>query len=327
MGGFLVGGWGVLGAVGFDEDEAVGGVVLLEDVEPGDAWFLEAGLGVFEGGGEEGVDGFGLHLDVDLDDKHRDGARLSREHLEDGGEVNDVWRGFETADGLERKRQRQLGCEPSEGREGGVGLRGEAAECLAAEGGGSRGRRVGLGWGWLGVVLAGAMVWELAGEGPLTLAELQQARGLTSRKFAGYFGEFTYTYREALQPPDVFLGRRDGDCDDYAVVADLVLPRHGLTTRLVHVRLAGLVAHVVCFVMEDRLYLDYNNRVYLVKTEKSAPNLREVAGKVAKSFSANWTSASEFTYSNGVKRVVRTVAKVDRPSPETDSLSPPRKKG
>lgn len=174
--------------------------------------------------------------------------------------------------------------------------------------------------------LAVVMLFGLFAGDPVTLQDLLSTRGLTSKKFAGYFADFTYTYRETVQPPEVFLARRDGDCDDYAVLADLVLSQHRLTTRLVHVRLAGLVAHVVCFVVEDRVYLDYNNRVYLAKTEKCAPNLREVAGKVAKSFSANWTSVSEFTWSNGLKRVVRTIAKVDPPSPETDLLKPAPKK-
>ena len=188
-------------------------------------------------------------------------------------------------------------------------------------------RRLG-GWlrRWILAALAAVTMFGLGAGDPVTLPELLSAQGMTSKKFASYFSDFTYTYRESVQPPEVFLARRDGDCDDYAVLADLVLSQHRLTTRLVHVRLAGLVAHVVCFVVEDKVYLDYNNRVYLVKAEKCAPNLREVAGKVAKSFSANWTSVSEFTWSNGLKRVVRTIAKVDPPSPETDLLKPAPKK-
>lgn len=156
----------------------------------------------------------------------------------------------------------------------------------------------------------------------LTLADLLNAKSLTAKKFAAYFSDFTYTYREALQPPEVFLSRRDGDCDDYAVTADLVLRKHNLTTRLVHVRMAGFAAHVVCYVVEDKIYLDYNNRVYLIKTEKCAPDLRDMAGRVAKSFSANWTSVSEFTCTNGLKRIVRTIAKTDPPSVDDAILKP-----
>jgi hypothetical protein len=175
------------------------------------------------------------------------------------------------------------------------------------------------------VLAAVLLVLGSLGGDPLTLVDLQRAKALTSKKFASHFSEFTYTYREALQPPEVFLARRDGDCDDYAVTADQVLSKHNLTTRLVHVRMAGLAAHVVCYVVEDKIYLDYNNRVYLIKTEKASPDLREMAGKVAKSFSANWTSVSEFLYTNGTKRIVRTIAKTDPPS-AGDAITKPAPK-
>jgi hypothetical protein len=145
----------------------------------------------------------------------------------------------------------------------------------------------------------------------VTLEDLRKDGKITPRRFAGHFSEFTYEYHEEVQPPSHFLGRQAGDCDDYATLADLVLKEKGFNTRLISVRMPGLLTHVVCYVIEDKIYLDYNNRSYLIKTEKSSPTLRQIADKVSRSFSANWNSASEFRFQNGLKYHVSTLAKTD----------------
>jgi hypothetical protein len=153
----------------------------------------------------------------------------------------------------------------------------------------------------------GALACGLALPAPLaavTLGELLDNRKLTAKKFAGYFGDFGYEFNAAIQSPEDFLRRERGDCDDYSVLADYVLSRHGLHTRLIHVRLAGRVAHAVCYVDENGAYLDYNNRKFFVTLARSGPKLRDIANKVADSLSANWTTASEFTYSYETRRKV-----------------------
>lgn len=140
----------------------------------------------------------------------------------------------------------------------------------------------------------------------VTVDEMLGNPKLGAKKFATYFGSFDYEFSSAVQPPNAFLQRERGDCDDYAVLADFVLSKHGLGTRLVHVRLAGRVAHAVCYVTENSAYLDYNNRKYWVTLARSSPDLRDIASKVATSLSANWTSASEFTYSYETRRKVMT---------------------
>jgi hypothetical protein len=152
----------------------------------------------------------------------------------------------------------------------------------------------------------------------ITFDELKSDAKLTPKRFASYFTDFEYRFHAEVQPPEVFLTTRSGDCDDYAILADMVLRPKGYETRLVSVRMPGLLVHVVCYVTQEKGYLDYNNRVYMVKVAKSGPGIREVAAKVAKSLEANWTSASEFVYTNGVKRLVATVVKTD--PPETDPL-------
>ena len=73
MGGFLVLSGSVRVAVNLDQDEPGRLIELLDDVEPGDARFLDARAGVGEGGRAKRLDALGLDLDLDVDDEH--GAR------------------------------------------------------------------------------------------------------------------------------------------------------------------------------------------------------------------------------------------------------------
>jgi hypothetical protein len=86
------------------------------------------------------------------------------------------------------------------------------------------------------------------------------------------------------------------------------------------VRLVGRVAHAVCYVTENRAYLDYNNRIYFSTLERSGPSIREIATKAADSLQANWTSASEFTYDykEDRKHFLATVVKTEPPSNDPD---------
>jgi hypothetical protein len=166
--------------------------------------------------------------------------------------------------------------------------------------------RASLGWVLAGLLCAGPVR-------AVTLEELQQDPKLTPKRFASHFSDFEYRFFAEVQRPELFLATRCGDCDDYAILADTVLRPKGYETRLIHVRMPGMVAHVVCYVTQEKGYLDFNNRVYLNRIARSGPSIREIATKVARSLSANWTSASEFTYTQGLKRIVATVVKTDPP--------------
>jgi soluble cytochrome b562 len=163
----------------------------------------------------------------------------------------------------------------------------------------------------------------------VTLDELLKTESMNPRKFAAYFKDFEYKFHSEIQNPEVFLSTKSGDCDDYAILADTVLRKHGFKTRLISVRMPGLLTHVVCYVEEDKLYLDFNNRVYLSRTQKSDPDLREIAKKVAKSFEANWTSVSEFTYRDGAKELIKTVSKTDAygevEEPKKENVAPAKR--
>jgi hypothetical protein len=154
----------------------------------------------------------------------------------------------------------------------------------------------------------------------LTVKELAAEPDLTPKRFANHFENFTYEFINYVQPPDEFLKTRTGDCDDYACLADLVLKPKGFDTRLIHIRMVGRIAHAVCYVTENKAYLDYNNRRYSFNLERSGQTIREIATKVARSFEANWTSASEFTYDYKTedKKALFTVVKTDQPAKDPD---------
>ncbi len=154
----------------------------------------------------------------------------------------------------------------------------------------------------------------------LTLNELLSDPKLTPKKFADQFEEFTYEFIGYVQDPEVFLRTKNGDCDDYAILAAHVLAKKELTPRLIHVRMVGRVAHAVCYIVEDRAYLDYNNRRYSFNLQRSGPSIREIASKVARSLESNWTSATEFTYDykTEVKNALFTVVKTEPPGNDPD---------
>ena len=139
-----------------------------------------------------------------------------------------------------------------------------------------------------------------------SLEDLRNQKDLTPPKFASYFRDFSFNFRKDVQRPDVFLATKNGDCDDYSVLAARILREKGYTPRLISVRMPG-VTHVVCYVEETRSYLDYNFRGYTVGIAYGDNVLQAIAENVARSYGAKWSSASEFTYASGVKRLVQTV--------------------
>jgi hypothetical protein len=160
----------------------------------------------------------------------------------------------------------------------------------------------------------------------LTLFDLLTEPDMTPKRFAGYFVDFEFDLHPFdVQDPEVFLESRRGDCIDYAVMGDYVLRRNGYSTRLIRVEMVGKnMGHAICYVNQSSAYLDYNNRRYFIKLQRSGPRLREIATLVADSFDANWTFASEFTYTykEDVKRAVMTVVKTDPPETDPDAGKP-----
>jgi hypothetical protein len=176
-------------------------------------------------------------------------------------------------------------------------------------------------------LLTGVFLWVLMPANAvsgLTLHELESDPRMTPKSFANRFEDFAYEYCPYVQPPDVFLRDRAGDCDDYAILADHILGGRGYHTRIIHISLTGSdIGHAVCYVDQDRVYLDYNNRAVFFNLTRCGASLREIATKVARSFERNWTSASEYSYSykDDRKRLRMTVVKTDDPSRDPDRQS------
>jgi hypothetical protein len=148
----------------------------------------------------------------------------------------------------------------------------------------------------------------------VTLQELNSDPKLNPKKFASHFAEFGFELNLPIQQPESFLRRRRGDCDDYAILADLVLKPKGFATRLVQVKLAGQIDHAICYVNESGAYLDYNNRKVFFTLARSGATVREIAAKVADSLESNWTSAFEFEYTARKKVLLYTVVKTEPPA-------------
>jgi len=175
--------------------------------------------------------------------------------------------------------------------------------------------------------LAGSLLLPLGLAGKLTptsrftLQELERAPGLKPKEFADLFANFRFEGSPVIRPPEQFLGERRGDCDDYSVLADLVLAKHGYQTRCIQVKFAGdNVGHAVCYVTENKAYLDFNNRRYFVNLERSGQSIRQIAKKIAASFELDWTTAAEFTYSYETmrKKLTFVVVKTDPPEKDPD---------
>ncbi|HEY5227558.1 MAG TPA: transglutaminase-like domain-containing protein, partial [Opitutaceae bacterium] len=128
----------------------------------------------------------------------------------------------------------------------------------------------------------------------LTFGDLLSDPSMTPKRFAGYFEDFDWAMHPFdVQDPEVFLESKKGDCIDYAVMADYVLRRDGYGTRLIRVEMVGKnIGHAICYITQNSAYLDYNNRKYFIKLQRSSPRLREVATRVANSFDANWSFAT-----------------------------------
>jgi hypothetical protein len=139
-----------------------------------------------------------------------------------------------------------------------------------------------------------------------SLDQLRRLPNLTPELLARRFARFAFQFQAAVQEPEEFLRRRAGDCDDFAILAAMLLRERGYTPRLIAVRMPAEV-HVVCYISEIGGYLDYNLRNARHPVVPSPPALDEIAHRVAAAFRQPWTSVSEFTFDNRTKYLVRTM--------------------
>ena len=98
---------------------------------------------------------------------------------------------------------------------------------------------------------------------------------------------------------------------DYMVLADSVLSGQGYPSRLLLVRMPGILSDDVCYVTAPESFICYDTTNQAFGLESSGPAIRQIAITLSTSLGQNWTSASEFSYSNGVTTILATVVEAD----------------
>ena len=101
---------------------------------------------------------------------------------------------------------------------------------------------------------------------------------------------------------------------DYMVLADAVLSGQGYPSRLLLVRMPGISSDDVCYVTPQSSFIFYDTTNRAFALEPSGSTIRQIASTLSTSLGQNWTSASEFAYSNGVSTILATVVETEPPS-------------
>jgi len=101
---------------------------------------------------------------------------------------------------------------------------------------------------------------------------------------------------------------------DYIILASQVLPGKGYTPRLIVVNMPGIVCDDACYVNETSSFIHYTHTNYVLQLISSSTSIRAIATSLANSLELDWTSASEFTYSNGMGQLLATVIETESPS-------------
>jgi hypothetical protein len=97
---------------------------------------------------------------------------------------------------------------------------------------------------------------------------------------------------------------------DYIVLAGQVLPTKGYSARLVVVNMPGLNDDA-CYVSQSGSFIHYNPTNSALQLEGSGSTIRQIATTLSGSMNLDWTTASEFVYSNGMGQILATVVEAD----------------
>jgi len=101
---------------------------------------------------------------------------------------------------------------------------------------------------------------------------------------------------------------------DYIILASQVLPGKGCTPRLILVNMPGIVSDDVCYVNQASSFIHFDRNTYALQLDGSGSTIRQIATSLADYLHLSWTSASEFTYSNGISQILATVVETEPPS-------------
>jgi hypothetical protein len=154
---------------------------------------------------------------------------------------------------------------------------------------------------------------------PLTNLYSQSATGVLTNAFVPGYSEVVFD--DPDQSACAF--HRIEMPYDYPILAGKTLVAKGYAPRLLTVRMPGVTTHDACYVGSEGGFIDCLDDSWLVRFQgASGSTIRMIAGSVANSLSQNWTSASEFSYSNGVRLLTATVVQSDPPSSDPVAGSP-----
>ncbi len=98
---------------------------------------------------------------------------------------------------------------------------------------------------------------------------------------------------------------------DYSILAGGVLSAAANPSRLILVRMPGISGDDVCYVTPQSCFLFYDAPNMAFAVEPSGPTIRQIATTQSGWRGQNWTSASEFSYSNGVSAILATVVETE----------------
>jgi hypothetical protein len=97
---------------------------------------------------------------------------------------------------------------------------------------------------------------------------------------------------------------------DYIILAGSVLPGQGYPARLIVVNMPGLNDDA-CYVSQAGSFIHYTWTNSALQLEGSGSTIRQIATTLAGSLNLDWTTASEFIYSNGMGQILATVVETD----------------
>jgi Fibronectin type III domain len=125
-------------------------------------------------------------------------------------------------------------------------------------------------------------------------------------------GQQNYQVVDTTPPPNEYY--RVVMPYDYMVLADSVLSAQGQPSRLVMVAMPGVSSADVCYITPQSgfLFYDQNNNAFALNS--SGATIRQVATTLSSALGQNWTTASEFAFSNGVSSVLATVVATESAS-------------
>ena len=133
--------------------------------------------------------------------------------------------------------------------------------------------------------------------------------------------DFTFVRDEQLfgeadhwQSPEEFVARKQGDCEDYALLAQALLRRHGIQADVLSLLGEEGYAHTVSVFLDERGRYNAINQGHLVNYH--APSLQAVASAIH----PGWTVAMIAEQEGTRGRIVREIFN-DDPAPAGEELA------